>query len=164
MRIMGVDPGTLHMGYGVLDDNGQIHLITCGVLNVPAKIPIEQRLHKLYQDINKIIGEYHPDEIAVEEPFVADNVKTALAIGRAQAAVIIAAVEHKLPVFRYPPNEIKQQVTNNGHSSKEQVMEMVKLQLNHTEPIKSNDTSDALAVALCHINYRHYQHMVSGNR
>jgi crossover junction endodeoxyribonuclease RuvC len=164
MRILGVDPGTLNMGYGVVDDDGDIKLVTCGVVSVTSKIPIEQRLHTLYIGICQIISKYNPDEVAVEEPFVATNVRTALAIGRAQAVIILSAVERHLPIFRYSPNIIKQQVTNNGHSSKEQVIEMVKLQLRQLEPLKSNDAADALAIALCHLNISHYQKMINTNQ
>ena len=94
MRILGIDPGTVKLGYGLIDEEkSTIVLVDCGVLHEPAKIPIEQRLSSLYRKLGDIISLYMPDEIAIEEPFVANNVRSAMAIGRAQAIAILAATE-----------------------------------------------------------------------
>ena len=162
IRVIGIDPGTINMGYGIVDEeDGELKLVACGVISLLSKIPIENRLHAFYLKINKIISEFQPDEAAVEEPFVSTNVRSAFAIGRAQAIVILAAAESKIPICRYMPSEIKLQVTNNGHSSKEQVIEMVKLQLKQEKPLKSSDAADALAIAICHINNRHIKNLIN---
>ena len=98
-----------------------------------------------------LIAEYHPDEVAIEEPFVGQNIRSALAIGRAQAIAILAAANQDLPVYYYSPAQIKQQVSSYGVSDKEQMQEMVKIQLELPQRPESSDAADALAVAICHI-------------
>jgi crossover junction endodeoxyribonuclease RuvC len=162
MRIIGVDPGTLNMGYGVIDeDNSELELVTCGVIKLPTKAPIEEKLHDLYHKLSSIMDVYKPDEVAIEEPFVAGNARTALAIGRAQTVAILAASNRRLPVNRYAPSQVKLQVTNYGASSKQQVSEMVRIQLKLDKCITSEDASDALAVAICHLNLRHIASLIS---
>jgi crossover junction endodeoxyribonuclease RuvC len=152
MRVLGVDPGTLNMGYGLVDEaDGKITMVDCGVITQPSKVAVEKRLCVLYNRLGEIIARYQPDEVAIEEPFVAVNVRSALAIGRAQAIAILAASNKDIPVFRYLPAQVKQQVTDYGGSSKEQVQRMVKIQLGLSELPYSNDAADALAVAICHI-------------
>ncbi|MCX6004457.1 MAG: crossover junction endodeoxyribonuclease RuvC [Chloroflexi bacterium] len=163
MRILGIDPGTLNMGYGVVEETGGncISMICCGVISVPQKIPVEQRLCLLHEKLSGIIAEFYPEEAAVEEPFIAGNVRSALAIGRAQAVAILAATQAKLPVYRYMPTQIKQMVTNYGRSSKDQVQQVVKLQLGVTDLPEASDAADALAVAICHLNQRHLNQILS---
>jgi crossover junction endodeoxyribonuclease RuvC len=157
VRVLGVDPGTLNMGYGVIEesDGGQITMLTCGILSAPQKMPVEERLCCLYEGLRKIVVEFKPDELAVEEPFMANNARSALAIGRAQAVAILAGAQAKLPVSRYMPTQVKQLVTNYGRSSKEQVQQVVKLQLGVVSLPEASDAADALAVAICHLNQRH---------
>ncbi len=126
-------------------------MVCCGVLKFPPKIPIEERLCSLYTRLSEIIAEHHPDEVAIEEPFVGHNIRSALAIGRAQAVAILAAAKQGLSVYRYSPAEIKQQVSNYGGSSKEQMQEMVRIQLGLLQPPQPKDAADALAVAICHL-------------
>lgn len=162
MRIIGVDPGTLNMGYGIIEEEkGKLELISYGVIKVSTRSPIEEKLHDLYHKLSSIMDVYKPDEVAIEEPFVAGNVRTALAIGRAQTVAILAAANRKLPVNRYSPSQVKQQVTNYGGSSKQQVSEMVRIQLALDKCINSEDASDALAVAICHLNQRHITSLIS---
>src|SRR4030065_1755728 len=129
MRVLGIDPGTLNLGYGVVDEEDGMTMVACWVLSLPSKVPVEQRLSSLYKKLVEILARYLPDEVAIEEPFVAGNARSALALGRAQAIAILAAANMKLPIFRYSPAEVKLQVTSYGNSSKEQVQEMVKIQL-----------------------------------
>lgn len=153
MIILGVDPGTILMGYGVLEStNDSTTMIDCGVLATKAGSPIGERLSFLYKRLGEIISEFTPDAVAVEQPFFAKNAKSALAIGRAQAIAILAAANRDLPVYEYTPTQVKQRVSNYGASSKEQIQEMVKLQLGLSELPQPNDAADALAVALCHIS------------
>ncbi len=157
MRVLGVDPGTLNMGYGVIEEKGgsNIMMIACGVISVPQKMPIEERLRVLHEGLTKMISEYKPEAVALEEPFVAGNARSALAIGRAQAVAILAAAQARLPVFRYMPTQVKQLVTSYGRSSKDQVQQVVKLQLGVTSLPEASDAADALAVAICHLNQKH---------
>jgi crossover junction endodeoxyribonuclease RuvC len=165
MRVLGIDPGTLNLGYGVVvEEDGQITMIDCGTISISSKVPIEQRLCTLYDKLHEIIVQYHPAEVAIEEPFVARNARSALAIGRAQAMAILAAANQKLPVFRYMPSQIKQQVTNSGASSKEQVQEMVRMQLGLSQVPSTDDAADALAVAICHLYRRPLSHLLADIR
>jgi crossover junction endodeoxyribonuclease RuvC len=152
MRILGIDPGTLAMGYGVLEDtDDQPIMIQCGVLTARSTMPLAERLHELYLGLTDLLIRFRPDEMAVEEPFVARNVRTALAIGRAQAIAMLAAASHSIPVATYPPAKVKQGVTDYGRGDKEQVQRMVCIQLGLTESPGTSDATDALAVALCHL-------------
>jgi crossover junction endodeoxyribonuclease RuvC len=158
MRVLGIDPGTLNLGYGVVDeDAGEMAMVDCGVVSLSSKVPVEQRLSSLYKKLVEIVARHQPDEVAIEEPFVAGNVRSALAIGRAQAIAMLAAANKNLPVFRYLPTQVKQQVTDYGGSSKEQVQEMVRLQLGLAEPPQPSDAADALAVAICHLHQKHIE-------
>ena len=164
MRVLGIDPGTIHLGYGIVDeDGGKICMVECGVLNQPAKVPVEQRLHVFFSELRNIISQYRPNEVAIEEPYVAKNARSALAVGRSQAIAILAATDRNVPVFRYLPTQVKQQVTNYGGSSKEQVQGMVKIQLGLSDIPDSTDAADALAVAICHLNQRHVNILAAGD-
>ena len=162
MRVLGIDPGTLNLGYGVVDeDAGEMVMVDCGVLSQPSRVPVEKRLSSLYKKLVEIVARHQPDEVAIEEPFVADNRRTALAVGRAQAIAILAAANKNLPVFRYLPTQVKQQVTDYGLSGKEQVQEMVKLQLGLAERPEPSDAADALAVAICHLHQKHIENLLA---
>lgn len=152
MRVLGIDPGTLNMGYGLVDEaDGKLSMVGCGVLSLPSKVPVEKRLCVFYRRLSDVINCDRPDEVAIEEPFVAINARSALAVGRAQAIAMLAAANKDLPIFRYLPAQVKQQVTDYGGSSKEQVQGMVKIQLGLSDFPYSEDAADALAVAICHI-------------
>ncbi len=152
MRILGVDPGTVAMGYGVLeDDSDQPRMIDCGVLTTQSSMPLSERLRELYLGLTDVIIRFHPDEMAIEDPFVARNVRSALAIGRAQAIAMLAAATHSMPVSTYPPAKVKRGVADYGRGDKDQVQRMVCIQLGLVEKPGTSDATDALAVALCHI-------------
>lgn len=162
MRVLGIDPGTLTLGYGLVDGVGdKITMVDCGVLTFSSRTAIEERLRSLYYKLSEIIVAYHPDEVAVEEPFVARNVRSALAIGRAQAIAMLAAANKDLPVYRYPPARVKRQVTGYGGSSKEQVQEMVRVQLSLSQAPQPADAADALAVAICHLQQVNFNQLVA---
>jgi len=151
------------MGYGVIEERSgsQIAMLTCGVLSAPQKMPVEERLCTLYDGLLKIVTEFKPEEMAVEEPFVANNARSALAIGRAQAVAILAGAQARLPVARYMPTQVKQLVTSYGRSSKDQVQQVVKLQLGVMGLPEASDAADALAVAICHLNQRHLNQILN---
>ena len=165
MRILGIDPGTITMGYGAIESSGdKTALVDCGALVSQARSPIEERLSFLYNGITEIIHRFQPDAMAIEQPFMAKNVKSALAIGRAQAVAILAAANQRIPNYEYTPTQVKQRVANYGASSKEQIQEMVRLQLGLSQVPQPNDAADALAVAICHLQETHLSNLLSQNQ
>ena len=151
MIILGVDPGTVTMGYGVIESrNDEVALVVCGALECTERSPVGERLSFLYAELGKLMVRYQPDAVAVEQPFVAKNVRSALAIGKAQAVAILAAANSGITSYEYTPAQVKQRVSNYGASSKEQIQEMVRLQLGLAEVPRPSDAADALAVAICH--------------
>ena len=153
MRVLGFDPGTLRMGVGVVDSkNGDLSTPYYACLTAPQTDSIETRLMKLFNQIDQLISKMNPDYIAVETAFVSKNPKTAIAIGQAQATVLIAGAKHKIPITKYAPQEIKKSITNYGGASKGQVAEMVQILLDNTSIEGPDDITDALAVAICHHN------------
>ena len=161
MRILGVDPGTVNLGYGVVDGEEEMHMVDCGVVSLSARLPMEKRLRSLYSELGKIIARHKPSEVAIEEPFIGHNVRSAFAIGKAQAIAILAAANKGLPVYYYSPATIKKQVTSYGQSDKQQVQEMVRVQLGLSEAPQPSDAADALAVAMCHIQQRRLTHWLT---
>ena len=162
MKILGIDPGTVVMGYGVIETiDDEITLIDYGALTTSARSPIGERLSFLYNKLVVIIANYQPDAVAVEQPFMAKNVRSALAIGRAQAIAILAAANKGIPTHEYTPTQIKRNVANYGASSKEQIQEMVRLQLGLSQVPQSSDAADALAVAICHLRETHLSNLVA---
>jgi len=163
MRILGIDPGTIIMGYGVIEskDSDEIALVDFGALTSKASSPMGERLSFLYNGLVKIIARYKPDAVAIEQPFIAKNVKSALAIGKAQAVAILAAANKGIPTHEYTPAQIKQRVANYGASSKEQIQEMVRLQLGLSQVPQPSDAADALAVAICHLRETHLSNLLA---
>ena len=162
MRILGVDPGTVTMGYGVIDGgDDEVKMVSCGALSKPARSPIGERLNYMHSGLLDIISRYQPDAVAVEQPFMAKNARAALAIGRAQAVAILAAASKGIPVYEYTPTQVKQRVADYGASSKEQIQEMVRLQLGLDEVPRPDDAADALAVALCHLHEVHLNRLLA---
>jgi crossover junction endodeoxyribonuclease RuvC len=162
MRVLGIDPGTVTMGYGVIESKGdEIALVHCGALVIKERSPIGERLSFLYNGLMEIIKRFQPDAVAIEQPFVARNVKSALAVGKAQAVAILAAANHRIPSYEYTPTQVRQRVANYGASSKEQIQEMVRLQLGLDEVPQPKDAADALAVALCHLQEVHLKNLLA---
>ena len=151
--ILGVDPGTLFMGYGIIMKKGHtLSLIDMGVLKLKNIKDPWQKLQFIFDAITGIINKYSPDEMAIEGPFYGVDAQVMLKLGRAQGSAIIAAVKKSVPVFEYQPLRIKQAVTGNGRSSKEQVAGMVMAMFKLKEQPEKLDITDALAVAICHAN------------
>ncbi|MFH1003376.1 MAG: crossover junction endodeoxyribonuclease RuvC [Chloroflexota bacterium] len=162
MKVLGIDPGTVITGYGVIDSRGDdIWLVDCGALTCRAGSPIGERLSYLYHGLLEVISRHQPDVVAVEQPFVAKNVKSALAVGRAQAVAILAAANRGLSAYEYTPAQVKQRVADYGTSSKEQVQQMVRLQLGLAEAPQPSDAADALAVAICHLRQVHLDRLLT---
>jgi crossover junction endodeoxyribonuclease RuvC len=164
MRILGIDPGTVVVGYGVIDSEGdEITLVCFNVLAYSQHSPIGERLSYFYNKLSEIISRYQPNAVAVESPFMGKNARSALAIGKAQAIAILAAANKEISIYEYTPTQIKQRVTSYGISSKEQVQEMVRLQLGLAEAPQPDDAADALAVAICHLHEIHLNNLLTGS-
>lgn len=149
MRIIGIDPGTGILGFGVIDANrGKTQLVTAGVITTPAHTPLPDRLEEIYQGITDIIHETKPELMAIEKLFFTKNVTTAISVAEARGVVILTAKQARLRMVEYTPNEIKLAMTGYGGAKKPQVQEMVRLQLGLTEVPKPDDCADALAAAL----------------
>jgi crossover junction endodeoxyribonuclease RuvC len=162
MKILGIDPGTVTMGYGVIESSeDEIGLVDYGDLSCPARSPIGERLSYLYSGLLEVISRHQPDVVAIEQPFMAKNVKSALAVGKAQAVAILAASIRGIPTYEYTPAQIKQRVSNYGASSKQQIQEMVRLQLGLSQIPQPNDAADALAVAICHLRETHLESLLA---
>jgi crossover junction endodeoxyribonuclease RuvC len=150
------------MGYGLIEDNGhKLRMLDCGILSAPSKRPPPERLHELYLGLLDILARCRPEEVAIEEPFVAQNIRSALAIGRAEAVAMLAATSKCIPIYTYPPAKVKQMVTNYGCSSKGQVQQMVCIQLGLPQSSQPSDATDALAIALCHLRERHLASVIA---
>jgi crossover junction endodeoxyribonuclease RuvC len=149
--ILGIDPGTLIMGYGIIGVRGSsISLIELGVLKPGNTRDGYKKLQLIYNTVSGLITKYQPDYFAIEAPFFGKNVQSMLKLGRAQGVAIAAAMRHGLEVVEYSPKKVKQSVTGNGNADKEQVWKMLKQFLTITEEPKHFDATDAVAVALCH--------------
>jgi crossover junction endodeoxyribonuclease RuvC len=164
MIVLGVDPGSIVTGYGLVEKKqNQMTCVHAGTISSSSKIPFFQRIYTIYQSMVDIMERYHPYELAIEDVFFAKNVKSALKIGHARGAVFIAAVQSGTKIFEYSPLEIKQSVVGYGRATKEQVRSMVQVILNlETRPV--TDTSDALATAICHLNWTRFDKAYNPNR
>jgi crossover junction endodeoxyribonuclease RuvC len=149
--ILGLDPGTSVMGYGLVKVvPARLHLIQFGVIQLSKYESHELRLKKIFDRVLNLIDEYHPDEVALEAPFFGKNVQSMLKLGRAQGVAMSAALSREIPIVEYAPKKVKQSVTGNGNASKEQVAKMLMMLFTIKELPKLLDATDALAVAVCH--------------
>jgi len=151
MRVLGIDPGTLAVGFGLVEDGpGDPRFVEFGCIRVSSKQAFSLRLKKIYDEISKIIEQFHPDEFAIESLFYAKNAQVAIKMGHARGVALVAAANHEIPTAEYSPREIKLSVVGNGSASKEQVQRMITQLLRLPSLPEPLDASDALAVALCH--------------
>lgn len=152
MRVLGIDPGSRITGYGIAEKIGnRLHHIDNGAIFTDKAGDFPQRLKCIYEGLSTVIATYSPDAVAIEQVFLANNAQSALKLGQARGAAIVAGVNAGLPVFEYTAMQVKQAVVGHGHASKDQVQQMVRILLNLPE-IAQADASDALAVAICHAN------------
>ena len=156
--ILGIDPGTVVMGYGLVQSGGtRLQLIDMGVLRLPAHKDGHERLRLIHQKVQELIGRFSPADFAIEAPFFGKNVQSMLKLGRAQGVAIAAAMQAGLHVTEYSPKKVKQSITGNGNSEKEQVWKMLQHILQLEQEAPPYDASDALAVAVCH----HFHHQTA---
>ncbi|HBW35069.1 MAG TPA: crossover junction endodeoxyribonuclease RuvC [Desulfosporosinus sp.] len=151
MIILGIDPGTAIMGYGLIEQKGNhLSALAYGCWRTPAHTPLAERLLMLYEQINPFLREHTPHHIAVEELFFNRNTTTALAVGHARGVVLLAGAQQDIPLYEYTPLQVKQAVVGYGRAEKNQVQQMVKGLLKLDAIPKPDDTADALAIAICH--------------
>jgi len=149
--ILGIDPGTTVMGYGVILVTGnKLNLLALGVLKLSKYDDHPLRLRIIFERVISLIEQYHPDELSIEAPFFGKNVQSMLKLGRAQGVAMAAALSRSIPIFEYSPRKIKQSITGKGAASKEQVASMLERLLNITETPDTLDATDGLAAAVCH--------------
>jgi crossover junction endodeoxyribonuclease RuvC len=150
IRILGIDPGLNTTGYGLIEvNNTKPVLLKFGHIRTNSKNSLSERIHHIFRTLNSIIAEYKPERVAIEDLFYAENVKTAIVMGHARGAAIVAAMQNNSIVSEFSPREVKMSVVGNGAAAKNQVKFMVSNILKVKENITPDDASDALAVALC---------------
>lgn len=152
MRVIGIDPGTGILGFGVINiTRGRAKMITAGVITTPAHTPLPERLEEIYVGLTDIIKETQPDVMSVEKLFFTKNITTAISVAEARGVAILTGRQADLSIYEYTPNEIKKSITGYGAAKKLQVQEMVRIQLGLQEKPKPDDCADALAAALTHV-------------
>lgn len=155
MRILGIDPGTATVGYGIIEvNNDQIIVVNYGFIQTSSKSQMSHRLNIIYDDIKTLIDTFKPDLMSIEELFFFKNAKTVISVSQARGVILLAAVQANIEIFEYTPLQVKVTLTGYGRSDKNEVQNCVKDILELDEIPKPDDAADALAIALCH-----YQHM-----
>jgi crossover junction endodeoxyribonuclease RuvC len=153
MRVLGIDPGTANTGYGVVASApGRLTALASGVIETSSRAPLERRLADIHARVAELIDEHEPDAVAVEDLFFGNNARSAFAVGQARGVVLLAAGQRAIPCAAYTPQQVKGAVCGSGRAGKDQVGRMVQALLRLTEMPKADHTSDALAVAVCHVN------------
>jgi crossover junction endodeoxyribonuclease RuvC len=155
-RILGIDPGTLRLGYGVIEEGGSSRLsyVECGVISAPASTARADRLLSIGRSLREVIEELRPHEVAMEQAFFGKNVQSTLALGEARGMVTFLVGEARLPLAGYPPAKVKQSVVGHGTATKQQVGFLVKALLS-LKRVPEADAADALAIAICHARLGH---------
>jgi crossover junction endodeoxyribonuclease RuvC len=149
--ILGIDPGTMVMGYGIIRHEGKIlRLLEMGTLRLKSTCDSYEKLLNIHEKVSALIRLHHPDTFAIEAPFFGKNVQSMLKLGRAQGVAIAAAMQAGLPICEYSPKKVKLAVTGNGNASKEQIWQMLERMLHFREKPRYFDATDAVAVAVCH--------------
>jgi crossover junction endodeoxyribonuclease RuvC len=154
VRIIGIDPGLRNTGWGVIESEGsRLIYVADGAVHSDAELPLAERLLQIHEQLISVLKEFTPDEAAVEETFVNVDARATLKLGQARGAVMLAPAMLKIPVSEYAPNQIKKSVVGAGHAEKAQVKHMVKVLLPKAV-MKTADSTDALAIAICHAHHR----------
>lgn len=158
MRVLGIDPGTARIGYGVVDEtsDGTLHAVAYGVITTPANVPMPQRLGMIYDDLVLLIEQYQPDRSAVEELFFAKNVTTAITVAQGRGAILLALQKAMIPIAEYKPNFIKQSLTGYGGANKTQMQEMIRILLGLDHVPTPDDAADGLAISIADIHFARY--------
>lgn len=163
LRIMGIDPGIAIVGVGIVDKDANSYTpVFYDAVTTPAHTRLELRLMDIYDRTVKLIDEYKPDAVSVEELFFNNNAKTAFAVGQARGIILLAAVKAGVPIFEYTPIQVKQALTGYGRADKKQIQNMMKIMLALPTVPKPDDVADALAIAVCHGNSVRFNSICSG--
>jgi crossover junction endodeoxyribonuclease RuvC len=151
MRVLGVDPGTIRSGYGIIDGcEGALAMVEYGVIRTKSGTPLARRLVQISARLQEVLAAYQPHVVAIEDMFFAKNVKSALKLGQSRGVIILTAAQAGLEIAEYTPLEVKQAVVGYGKADKVQVQQMVKVLLGLSDIPKPDDAADALAIAICH--------------
>ena len=161
MIFLGIDPGTAITGYGLVRENkdGNLEAVDYGVITTGSKLPLEERLLKIYTELEELILLHKPSSGAVEKVFFSTNAKTAMSVGHARGVILLVLAKNGVPIVDYSPMDVKQAVVGYGIAEKMQVQQMVKAILNLDDIPKPDDAADALAVAICHYHSYRYQNL-----
>lgn len=154
VRIIGIDPGLRNTGWGIIMSEGQhLSYVADGAVHSDANVPLAERLLQIHQQLMDVMRAHEPDEAAVEETFVNTDARATLKLGQARGVVMLAPAMLRIPVSEYAPNTVKKSVVGAGHAEKDQVKHMVRLLLPRAQ-MKTADSTDALAIAICHAHHR----------
>lgn len=153
LRVVGIDPGMALLGYGIVTDADTPRALAYGVVSTAAHLRPEQRLVSLYEELLRILQQWQPEVVALEQLFFARNVTTALAVGQARGVVLLLCGQLGIPVVEYTPAQVKQAIGGYGRAGKRQMQEMVRLLLQLPEIPQPDDAADALAIAICHLHH-----------
>ena len=163
MRVLGIDPSVQSTGYGIIEYSSDVYsVLSFGTINPSRKLPFHNKINEIKNKVEEIIQNFKPDEVAIENPFYAQNIKTAITLGQVRGATLVAIASQDCALFEYSPLEIKKAITGYGQAGKDQVREMIKTLLNINDESIKTDASDALAAALCHLNSRLFQKKIEG--
>lgn len=150
MRILGIDPGTALLGFGVIDVDDAPALVDFGVVETTPDEGMPARLLALYESLTVLLDQFRPEAVAIEQLFFARNVTTAITVGQARGIALLTAAQAAVPVFEYSPSQVKHAISGYGKADKQQMQEMVRIMLDMEYVPHPDDAADALAVALCH--------------
>jgi crossover junction endodeoxyribonuclease RuvC len=169
MRVIGVDPGTVCCGYGVVEAGDKTRhpvFVTSGDIRMSSRRPLPERLKTLYDTLGRIVGQYRPDHLCLEKIFYHKSIRSAFALGSTRGIVMLVAAENSIPVSEYNPTELKMALTGYGRAEKRQVKDMVMKVLRLEGPPESisDDSSDALALSICHVNASALKTLISPKR
>jgi crossover junction endodeoxyribonuclease RuvC len=161
MRVLGIDPGSQTMGWGVVEGDGRRYsLVAYGSVRAPSSLKFPTRLLRMCEGLEEVIGEQRPDACAIEDSFLATNVKVSMKLGQVRGVVLLVAERAGLEIHEYSPRSIKQTVVGYGNAEKHQVQEMVRLLLALKSVPSPHDAADALAVAICHFHHAPFRERV----
>jgi crossover junction endodeoxyribonuclease RuvC len=155
MRALGLDPSVKSTGYGIIEySDNRYSVVAYGCITPSARKPFYYKMNQIRMEVEELIKAYKPDEVAIENPFYAQNIKTAITLGQVRGATLVAIASCERPLYEYSPLEIKKAVTGYGQADKHQVLTMVKTLLDIRDDALQSDAADALATAFCHVNTR----------
>jgi crossover junction endodeoxyribonuclease RuvC len=165
MRVLGIDPSIQSTGFGIIEySNNTYTVINCGVIKPSRRKLFHHKINEIKSRLDELIAEFEPDEVAIENPFYAQNIKTALTLGQVRGATLVAVASHNCSLYEYSPLEIKKAVTGYGQADKNQVRIMVQTLLKVKDKMLETDASDALATAYCHLNSRIFHQKIKESK